>query len=354
MIDAAAFHELASGQRRGVIPAFLRGALWCAQAPYGIAVAARNRRYDRSHAAVTRVGAPVVSIGNLTVGGSGKTPMVKWVARKIEQMGLRPGLVSRGYGADGATANDEARELAADLPTTPHVQNPDRVAAAREAIDRHGVEAIIMDDGFQHRRLARDLDIVLVDATSPWGYGWLLPRGALREPLAALGRADVVCLTRRSMVDTATRDEIRDRVKAIALGALWCEADHAPVHLVAADGTTRPCNEISGKRVAAFCGIGNPAAFFASLESVGASIAWRGVWPDHHRYTDDDAQQIADAARSAGTEAVVCTRKDLVKFSDLDVALPVVALAIEMQVSLGGEELAAAIRSAVLTNPTRA
>ncbi len=187
MLDANHFREIVSGRRRGAGAAVSRGVLRLAEVPYTAAVRWRNRRYDGAHAAIARVGVPVLSVGNLTLGGTGKTPLVEWIARWFGERGVRVGIVSRGYGATNGQKNDEALELELSLPNVPHVQNPDRVAAARDAIERHGCQLILLDDGFQHRRLGRDLDIVLLDASAPFGFEHVFPRGMLREPLAGTG-----------------------------------------------------------------------------------------------------------------------------------------------------------------------
>ena len=178
MVNPTSFRDLVSGRCRGAGASLLRGLLRLAEFPYATAARWRNRRYDTGRAEVLRVGVPVVSVGNLTVGGTGKTPLVRWIARWLVDRGVRVALVSRGYRATGGQPNDEARELAQLLPDVPHVQNPDRVAAAREAVGRFGCQAVLLDDGFQHRRLARDLDIVLLDALEPFGFDHVVPAAA--------------------------------------------------------------------------------------------------------------------------------------------------------------------------------
>ncbi len=187
-------HALISGSRPGVAARVLRAALRVLEFPYQWAVRLRNWRYDHRPMAVHRVAVPVISVGNITAGGTGKTPMVAWLAQWAQQHNLSVALLSRGYrtppdGHSESLGNDEARELAQRLPEVPHIQNPDRVAGAQLAIDRHHCQLIVLDDGFQHRRLGRDLDIVLIDALRPFGYEHLLPRGLLREPLSGLARA---------------------------------------------------------------------------------------------------------------------------------------------------------------------
>jgi tetraacyldisaccharide 4'-kinase len=189
MLGPTEFRDLVSGRRRGIGTGVTRGLLRVAEVPYTMAVGVRNRRFDRGHTEVHHVERPVVSVGNLTLGGTGKTPMVKWLARRMQSLGQRVAIVSRGYGSTNGQSNDEAMELAAALPGVPHLQNRDRVAAARQAIQEFGPDLLLLDDGFQHRRLARDLDIVLLDSLEPFGFEHVFPRGTLREPLAGLDRA---------------------------------------------------------------------------------------------------------------------------------------------------------------------
>lgn len=340
------FHDLVSGRRRGVGAACLRSALALAEGPYRLGVWWRNRRYDTRPELTHRVGAPVVSIGNLTLGGSGKTPMVAWVARRLRSQGVRVALVSRGYGADSGAPNDEALELEHTVPDAPHVQDRDRVAAARLAIEELAAQAIVLDDGFQHRRLARDLDVVLLDATQPFGFGRVFPRGALREGVRSLRRAQVVCLTRSNLVDAESREAIRRRAERAAPDALWCESITSPTRLVrvvedalgepTGEWTTESLEELAAKRVLAFCGIGAPHAFRATLGSLGAEVVEWVEFADHHRYNRADIDRLADDAARCGAQRVVCTTKDLVK---VGVAVlggaPLAAVAIESQLTHG-------------------
>jgi tetraacyldisaccharide 4'-kinase len=318
-MDAAAFKDVVSGRRRGLAAAGLRMLLRVAETPYSAAVRMRNRRYDLGRAEICRVGVPVVSVGNLTLGGTGKTPMVEWVVRWFLDRGVRVGIVSRGYGSQDGHANDEARELAARLPGVPHVQNRDRVAAAREAIDKHGCQAIVMDDGFQHRRLFRDLDIVLIDATEPFGFEHVFPRGTLREPIAGLCRAQVAVLSRADLVSAARREKIRRRVLEIAPTIEWLESVHAPRWLESGTGERQGLDWLAGKRVAAFCGIGNPAGFEQTLRLCGVNLVGFRAFADHFDYQQNGdggaalADELSQWAKSVGAETLVATCKDLVK-----------------------------------------
>ncbi len=209
----AEFRALVSGSRRGPLASLARAGLRILEVPYSLAVRWRNHRYDSGRAPIERVEVPVISVGNLTLGGTGKTPTVEWLAQWFAARGIRPALVSRGYGARPGHSNDEALELARKLPDVPHVQDADRVRGARRAIAEFGAELILLDDAFQHRRLARDLDIVLVDALAPDGFGHVFPRGMLREPLSGWARADVIILTRSELVDEPRRAAIRELVR---------------------------------------------------------------------------------------------------------------------------------------------
>jgi len=313
LFSPTGFDELVSGRRRGMGAAALRFGLRLAEIPYTAAVRWRNRRYDRGWAAVHRVPVPVISVGNLTLGGTGKTPMVEWLAGWLAASGLRVTLISRGYGARSGSASDEALELQQKLPGVAHLQDPDRVAAATKAVARDGAQVLVLDDAFQHRRLGRDLDIVLLDAFEPFGHGHVFPRGTLREPIQGLGRADVVALSRADLFEQPQRAELRRRVEAYAPRALWLEVFHAPRGLVAASGREAPLETLRDNGVAAFCGIGNPAGFRHTLVRCGMRVLGFREFPDHHAYGPDDLAAVAAWADDLGAQAVVCTEKDLVK-----------------------------------------
>ena len=332
MFGPAEFRDLVGGRRQGVGVAAMRGLLRAAEVPYTIAVNWRNRRYDRDRRRIHRVGVPVVSVGNLTLGGTGKTPMVKWLARWFAERGVRVAIVSRGYGASAGKHNDEALELNRSLPDVPHVQDPDRVAGARRAIEEFSCQLVLLDDGYQHRRLARDLDIVLLDALEPFGYDHVFPRGTLREPVAGLQRAQAVCLSRADVISAAEREKIRRRVADIAPQAAWCELLHAASGLMNSTDEWRPLEVLAGRRVVAFCGIGNPAGFRHTLSTTGCKIAAWQAFPDHHQYSAADLAALSEIVNSCQAEIVVCTQKDLVKIPQQEIAgVPLWAVAIEMQ-----------------------
>lgn len=314
MLSATAFRDIVSGRRRGIGAMALRGLLRVGEVFYAAAVRWRNGRYDRGAASVERVGATVISVGNLTLGGTGKTPLVQWIAEWFQDREVRVAVVSRGYGAkEPGEENDETRQLRWLLPDVPHVANPDRVAAAEEAIRAFNSQVVVLDDAFQHRRIARDLDIVLLDALEPFGFGHVFPRGTLREPIDGLRRAKVVVLSRADLLNPIQRAEIWRTVRRYAPKAGHVEAIHAPRELISAAGQEMPLESVRGQSVAAFCGIGNPAGFRHTLEVCGFRVAGFREFPDHHQYTPKDVDLLAKWSHELGVSTVLCTCKDLVK-----------------------------------------
>lgn len=311
-ISAEAWYALIRGERRGPLAATARLGLRLASWPYALGVWWRNRGFDRGRRPVFRAAVPVVSVGNLTVGGTGKTPCVEWVARYFRERDVRVAILSRGYGAEHGP-NDEAMVLEENLPDVPHLQGIDRAALAETAVEELDAELLVLDDGFQHRRLHRDLDVVLIDATRPPARDYLLPRGTLREPASGLRRAGAIVLTRCDQVPGGALDEIR-----AWLGARWPETPlalttHRPLELVGADGSA-PLEVLSGAVVGAFCGIGNPCAFWQTLVSAGATIADSRTFPDHHRYTAADVESLRRWAETLPKDAIIATtQKDWVK-----------------------------------------
>ncbi len=340
MLSDSHFRSVVSGQQRGLTAASLRGALLCLELPYGWVVRRRNARFDSGASQSERVPAPVISVGNITVGGTGKSPFVAWLARWFLDREAAVTIISRGYGSHSGRPNDEALELAARLPGIPHLQNPDRVAAAKAALATNARQVLILDDAFQHRRLSRDLDIVLLDALEPFGYEHLLPRGLLREPLENLARAPIIALSRSDAVSESRRREIESRVHQIAPSAVWIELAHEPTRLISASGQTRDLSGLRGQSVAAFCGIGNPAGFRATLKRCGANIEGWLELPDHCLYDPAQISRLSQWLGSINVQHVVCTRKDLVKIPhDSLSGKQLRALEIELQVIRGCQEL---------------
>lgn len=344
----AYFRDVITGRSRGLTSALLRGGLRLLSHPYGWAMLLRNRAYDRGWKQVQRVPVPVVSVGNLTLGGTGKTPCVEYLARFYRQEGLQVALLSRGYGSERGR-NDEAMVLEENLPDVPHLQGVDRVALAETAIEELESEILILDDGFQHRRLGRDLDLVLVDATDPWGQGYCFPGGFLREPLRGLRRADAVLLTRCDQEDPAQRQRLRQQLTRLAPGKPLIETTHAPVELVNAAATTGTPGLLQQHPIAGFCGLGNPEAFRRSLLQLGARLIDFRSYPDHHPYAREDVQGLIDWARQLPADCVIATtQKDLVKIRLTELAdRPLWAVRIELRVESGRDDLERVLRGIV-------
>jgi tetraacyldisaccharide 4'-kinase len=333
------YRALVGGQLRGFGPALERGALRLLSVPYGSSVLLRNWLYQRGWKGSVRAVVPVVSVGNLTLGGTGKTPCVEYVAGWFRDRGRAVAILSRGYAGSGGR-NDEALVLEANLPDVPHLQGANRARLAAAAAAELGSEILVLDDGFQHRALRRDLDLVLIDVTNPWGPGYLFPRGLLREPLSGLGRADLVLLTRCDQVSRSECQAVRDVVRRRAPGCPVVETSHQPIELMDGLGHRARVEELARRPVAAFCGIGNPAAFRRTLGRLGADLRAFRVYPDHHAYTQAD---VNDLRRWAGQQAKECTvlttQKDLVKLQAARLDRPLWALRIALHLETGQEAL---------------
>jgi len=264
---------------------------------------------------------------------------VQTIAGWLAAAGRSPVIVSRGYKANGG-ANDEALLLRENLPTVPQVQNPDRVSAVQQVVAQQLGNVVVLDDGFQHQRLRRTLDVVLLDATDPFGGGHPLPAGFLREPISALTAADAVVLTRAGLATDDERSSIRHEVAKAAPNALWAELDFVPTTWRQFGSDPAPLGQLREKPVLAFCGIGNPEAFRRTLSELSVHIAAFESFADHHWYSQTDLAALADRAIDAGAAALVATQKDAVKLPMSAVGgLPLYALGIETHFRYGEEAL---------------
>jgi tetraacyldisaccharide 4'-kinase len=333
--------SILSGARRSVFAQGLRGLLWFASGPYGSAIRFRNWLYDREWLTSHLAPLPVLSVGNLTAGGTGKTPACAYLARWFRARGVRVAILSRGYGALHDGVNDEAKELEQLLPDVPQLQSPDRVAMAQMAAEELDMQLLLLDDAFQHRRIRRDLDLVLVDATEPFGFGHLLPRGLLREPIGSLRRADLVIATRADQVEPQRLAEIRTTIQRYSPRAAWVEASHAGVELINGEGETRELSWLDRQPVVALSAIGNPTGFENSLRQYGARIVDSIRYPDHHAYSAEEVTEIRERVERLTDKpaAILCTGKDLAKLGMSRLgACPLWAMRIELKI-LRGEEI---------------
>jgi tetraacyldisaccharide 4'-kinase len=331
----------------------LQALLFLPGAAYAGLVRLRNRLYDAGLLPVLRLPCPAVALGNLTVGGTGKTPMTSFLAAALREAGFRVGVLSRGYGraegrepclvsdgrrllADAATAGDEPYLIARDNPAAAVAVGADRAAAAALLLASHP-EVFLLDDAFQHRRIARDVNLLLVDGRDPFGNGRMLPRGPLREPLPGVARADAVVVTRGG---GRCPDLLRPVLERYNPQAPVFHASIVPRRFVRPDGEPVDLPGLKGFSAYAFSGIARPRGFEEDLGAVGLRIAGARRFPDHHRYRRQDLAEVAAAARSSGAEVLVTTEKDLVRMTALpEGGLPLVALA--LGVSFSGADLAA-------------
>ena len=317
---------------------------------YNLILKVRAAMYRKGIAHSHDLGVPVISVGNITVGGTGKTPLVAFVAKVLAENAknnCKVCILTRGYKrenpnervvvSDGKTvlvdakkSGDEPFELAQDLlGIAAVIADKDRASAATWAKENLGSEAFILDDGFQHFKLKRSLDLVTIDATNPFGNGWLLPQGTLREPVGNLARADAVILTRSDLAEDP--DEIRKRIRAyvphkplfisrnktsaiIPLSGLFAGSTENP--------TAVPAPEKASEKALASCALGNPAGFFRQLEREGFNVVKTRSFPDHHAYTQKDAAALEELARQNSAEILLTTIKDAVKLKDLNFSIP--------------------------------
>jgi len=375
--------KLISGQHTGPGAGLLRFLLRMISVGYSFVIRLRNVLYSEGWLKVHHVEATVICIGNITTGGTGKTPLVVWIYNQIishvktQISDSQCAILTRGYkaGKDSRPApqdySDEIAIFAESCPEARVIVNPDRVAGANEAIHKFSAEVLIMDDGFQHRRLGRDLDIVTIDATLPFGYGKMLPAGLLREPVTALKRADAVVITRCDQIGETELDELEKRLQEIHPNIVVARSIHAPVcvkypepPVIPAKAGIQKDNEnvdsclrrndnikqLKGKKVFAFCGIGNPRAFLETIRHLGCELIGSRVYNDHYHYTDDCLSEIYSQAKHFGAELILTTQKDWTKVSRLIPVGKNISLAylvIEIQFLSGREKLTALIEEAL-------
>lgn len=286
----------------------------------------------------------MISVGNLTVGGTGKTPFVEMLARRIARKNRRVAILARGYGRHDR-GDDEDMLADAQIENVVRLAGSDRVENARRAIEEFRADAILLDDGFQHFRIRRHLDIVLIDATNPFAGERLIPRGLLRERPSCAARADLIVLTRTDQVGATELSALRDRLSRLATDRPVIEAAHRPVSVRVLPSRKRQAPEwLRGRRCYAFCGIGNPEAFRKTLESVGAEVVKFRTYADHYLYDLRDLRQLNAEAQEFMADVVVTTEKDATKLNPEAFELPLAALRVEVEITRGEEELEACLK----------
>jgi tetraacyldisaccharide 4'-kinase len=325
---------------------------------YGAVMKARASLYGRGWLPSFAVEVPIISVGNLTTGGTGKTPLVAWVSRRLAEKGLRVCILTRGYGraedgqrllvsdgkqifADAAQAGDEALMLAQALKGHAAVVcDADRVAAAHWAIGRLESNVFVLDDAFQNLRIRRDLNIVTIDATQPWSAQKVLPAGNLREPVGALERADCIVLTR---FDQAQQPDLVSKVERAGGSHVFTSR----IKTTAIRALNREANPSPAKAVAAFCAVGNPEAFFEHLKRENFELRHTTAYRDHHDYSQSDIDKICRTAIAAGAQSLLTTAKDAVKLKSTRFDLPCYVVEIEIEIR-NDEKLLELIDRAIL------
>lgn len=336
------------GERRGFGASALRGALSILSYFYSGGLKAFLLPYRLGLRKQSRLPCPVISIGNLTVGGTGKTPMAQLLCEYLTARGLKVCVLNRGYRGkeehgvaivsdtkrtllDAKTAGDEAHMLAGLLRGVPVIVGKDRRVSGRLAVDTFQPDVIVLDDGMQFYQLHRDLDVVLVDAQRPFDNGWTFPRGLLREPPSHLRRAGCVVITNSDRVDEAVLQSLKRRINALAPGRPVYSATYEAFSLNALDGSSEKSTEwLKGRRVAAMCGLGNPTSFGEQIVRAGGEIVHFAGFPDHHEPTMGELNDVITAACGMEAEAILVTEKDAVKLPPLMRPLPFYVLRVRM------------------------
>ncbi len=325
---------------------------------YGRVMELRNRLYDRGAFKSHGLGARTISVGNLTTGGTGKTPLVAFIAKTLVEHGEQVCILTRGYGrreprkrvlvsdgeqvlVDAAAGGDEPVELARKLNgRAVIIADRDRVSAGRWAKGKFGVSVFILDDGFQHRRAKRDLDIVCIDATRPCGNGRILPAGSLRESFKSLSRADAIVLTRTNLVTDEEAVAITKRLRNRNSDAPIFELETGVGEVTKLEdflaGRVTPDNDKDRQTVASafvFCGLGNPESFVMMLKSEGLKMAGHRFFGDHKAYQLADVEDLGSAAAKSGARSFLTTAKDAVKLKEMKFDLPVFVVEIDPRIN---------------------
>ncbi len=365
-----------SDRLHGAWPAFLRFLLKCLSRVYSFIMNMRLALFEHRIIRSKTLGCQVISIGNLTVGGTGKTPVVEVFARALQQNGRKVAILSRGYKKaetpftekllnlltfkakvqepprvvsdgqrlllDSEMGGDEPYMLASNLPDVCVLVDKDRVKSGRHAIQKLGCDTLILDDGFQYLRLQHRVDIVLVDRTNPFDNGYVLPRGLLRESARHLSRATFIFIT-KSAGDGSP--ELREQIRALNARAEIAECRHTPRHLQDVySGDRKPLEFLRGRKLAALSGIAAPRGFEETIERLGGELVHRKRFADHHRYSQQEILDAINAARDRGAEAIITTEKDAVRLPLVERRdIPVYFLRVEIELLSGAEDFNALI-----------
>lgn len=326
------------GQKNSFTALLITYLLWPWSFVYGIGVFC-HRNFCRLKGTY-KAPKPVISIGNLTVGGSGKTPLVIWLARSLQEKGLKSIILIRGYMPKASKVSDEVDMINEQIPYIPVLAGANRINNIRKSKGILPVDVYICDDAFQHWPLRRDLNMVAIDAVNPFGNGFLLPAGILREPASALKRADIIILTKIDGLKNAQL--LYNKLKKLNPKALIMESRYKSAGAMDVfEAKLMPEDFLKAKRVVGFCAIGDPLSFESILKNSDAEIAKLITYMDHHVYTKDDVERLVECCRTQNAQVLVTTHKDAVKlqiFKDLFKGILVVYIPIQIEITKGSDE----------------
>ncbi|MFH1878851.1 MAG: tetraacyldisaccharide 4'-kinase [Candidatus Omnitrophota bacterium] len=332
-------YDLMTDRRGGFLGSAVKHMLFVISLLYGSGIKIVNLSYAAGIRKRHKAGIPVISVGNITLGGTGKTPFTIFLADHLVSSGVKPAILTRGYGGD------ESRMMKDDLPDVPVFVGQDRVRNARKAA-RAGIDVIILDDGYQHRRLERDLNIAMIDSMVLFGNGQLFPRGILREPVSSLRRADILVLTKSDMAGEERHGEIMEYLKVYCPGKPVIRAEHRACSFTDVSGAIYHADTVKGHKVLLVSGIVDPEYFNFMIAGLGAGVVSRFDFMDHHKYTQADVTEIYN--RCSGAEKIITTKKDYVKLRGLDISCiedKLFVFDIVIDIVEGKEELLAGLNS---------
>ncbi len=339
-MHATWYESVISGEKKGILASFALSLFTFLTIVYLLLHVLRKLAYKLHLRPVRSLQRKVISVGNITVGGTGKTPFIEVLSSMVRKKKLKPVILSRGYGSRDGVASDEFLVLKENLPGVGHYTGPSRYSTGMKALEKENPDIFLLDDGFQHWQLKRDLDIVMIDALNPYGYGRLAPRGMLREPLSALKRADMFVITRNDQVEPRIIEILKESLRKFNPNAQLVVSNHEASSL--RNVQTRKKQKVDflkNRKVLGFCGIGNPRAFHALLNHLGAQIAEFHAFRDHFRYTAEIIQLMSKEAKLLGCSVLVTTQKDGVKLREFKTELPVFELLIELKITEGLQAL---------------
>lgn len=333
-----------SGRAAGAGPSALRGILRIGEPFYASATRLRNALFEMGIKTIRKLDRPVISVGNITTGGTGKTPMVRWLAERFRLQDKKIAILSRGYRAEANSLGDELTMLERAL-TMSNAQpvyvraNSNRFEAGRSLLREHPeIDLFLLDDGFQHRRLWRDFDLLLINALEPFGFGHVLPRGLLREPLGGLRRADAIVLTHADEAKVRSLEAIETQIRTYNADAPIYRAMHAPTGLLSeqSHAALLPMDSLSERKFFVFCGIGSPASFEQQFDRFGDNFVGTRRFGDHHNYSHAEISSLVRTSQSLGARVLVTTGKDWVKIEQFNFEMPI--WRVEMRVQFSGDD----------------